>query len=121
MADGVGGEYALPRARAELVEAIFGAFLPLAEVAHEPHLGGVRGPFAEHPRAVVLSVQAVIVVGVGKVGQGVAVGCEFGLAAFGVGVTAFDGFGVGFEPRVIFQELQASALVYSFSLHVLWW
>ena len=105
MLEDFGGELEFPVAGAfEALEGILGLFLPSVEVADEVNGGGVGSPFADDPLAG-RAVQAIIEGAVGEVSELVLAAGEFGYLSHGVVVATLDSGFVGFEPRVVLDEV----------------
>ncbi len=109
VADGFGRERGFPDTAGAVVDAvqgILGSLLPAVEIANEVYGGGVGSPFAEGPAVAAMAVQAEVAVGVGEVGERAGVACKLLLLAHGIGMSAFYGCGVGFEPAVVLEYVE---------------
>ena len=95
-----------PVAVGHWLHAVGLALFPVAEGAHQVDACGMGRPLAQGP-ALLVAVQAVVVVGVGKVVEIAAAARELLNLAGSVLVTALDGCCIGLEPRVVVDDRES--------------
>ena len=114
MFHGALGQHQLPVAVVQSLHAVGGTFAPVIELSYHIDVGGVGRPLAQHPSPVFSAVQAVIVVGVGKIAQRALAAGEFSDFIHSVLMTSLDGLCVRFKPRVVLDDGQCGLFFLGF-------
>ena len=95
------GQNDFPIAVVQPFQLVGGTLAPVIELADQINLSRIGGPFTEHPVAVGRAVQAIVVVGVGKLDQIARTARELGYLVHSILMPPVDGVAVRLQPRVI--------------------
>ena len=101
MTHGTRGKRDFPVAALETFQAIRGTLTPIVELADEINLGSIGSPLAEHPTTISSAVQAIVVVGIGKLHEVSRAAGKFGNLVHSVLMAPVDGVAVRLQPGVI--------------------
>ena len=104
MVQGTLGQHDFPIAVVKAFETVGGTLAPVIELPDEINLGSIGRPFTEDPPASGGVMQAIIVVGVGKLHKVARATSELGDLVHSILVATVDGFTVRLQPRVIVDD-----------------
>ena len=100
-------DFPVARRTFQAPQTVILAFFPTVKVAHEVYRGGIRSPFPEHPPSVGHPLKAEIEVSRCKVREAKPSILRQVLFLLNhIIMSPFDGFGVGFQPRVFLNQHQ---------------